>query len=355
MRSSLMLPAACATLALLCPAGAGAAGAGAQPAAPQPVSAYPRPTEYPGENSAQVAEYLARARAIAGSDLYGDFVHRCITDARYRQRVNNLQFNGLLGPARVFDQLYFVGQNAVSAWALDTSQGIILFDALNSAEEARDILVPGLKAMGLDPARIRYVVITHSHGDHYGGADYLRATFGARLVASAQDWAVMDAMRSSGKTVGPFAPPPARNAHDMAVQDGDTLALGGTMLHFAVTPGHTPGTLSTIFDVTDKGQRHVVAFFGGFGAPRDPAQRYVHIASMDRFAALAAAAGADAMIANHPVQDGAFEKMELLRYRRPGDPNPFVVGPDHIARYLKLQVACSRVGLARLGMAPDKP
>jgi metallo-beta-lactamase class B len=318
---------------------------------PVSVSAYPRATEYPKEDTFKAADYLARARAIAGNDLWPDFVHRCITDARYRQRVNALQFNGLLGPAKVFDQLYFVGQNAVSAWALDTSGGIVLFDSLNSEAEAREILVPAMRKVGLDPARIKYVVITHSHGDHYGGAAYLRDTYKARLVSSALDWDAMDAMRASGKTVGPFALPPAR---DMVIADGETLTLGTTRMTFYVTPGHTAGTVSTIFPVTDQGQLHVAAFFGGFGAPRDPMQRYPHIASMNRFAGLAEKAGADTMIANHPVQDGAFEKMELLRYRRPGDANPFVVGADKLARYFALQAACSKLGLVRAGLDPEQ-
>ena len=321
------------------------------PRKPVPVAQYPRETAFPNENKAEVGKYLARARTIAGADLYPDFVHRCITDQRFRPRVNNLQFDGLIDPAKVFDQLYFVGQNAVSAWALDTRDGIVLFDALNSADEARDIIVPALRQVGLDPARVRYVVITHSHGDHYGGADYLRQQFGAKLIASEEDWRVMDAMRSSGRIVGPFALPPTR---DIAVHDGQTMTVGGEALHFYVTPGHTPGTLSTIFDVTDAGRKHVVAFFGGFGAPREAAVRYTHMASMNRFADLAAAAGADTMIANHPVQDGSFEKMEQLRYRAPGEPNPFVVGPDRIRRYLQLQIACSKVALVRAGLDPER-
>lgn len=314
------------------------------------IADYPRPAQFPNENHVLASEYMARARAVAGDDLRGDFVHRCITDARYRQRANALQFDGMLGPARVFDQLYFVGQNAVSAWALDTPAGIVLFDALNNEAEARDILVPAMQAMGLDPARIRYVVITHSHGDHYGGAAWLRDTYGARLVSSELDWAAMEAMQASGNVPGRFPPPPAR---DMTIADGDTLELGGTRLQFFVTPGHSVGTVSTIFPVTDGGAGHMVGFFGGFGAPRDPMQRYPHIASMNRFRQLAAAAGVDAMVANHPLQDGTFEKMELLQYRRPGDAHPFVIGRDRYDRYLQVQVLCSQLGLVRAGLNPE--
>jgi metallo-beta-lactamase class B len=313
------------------------------------IADYLRPAQFPTEDHALASEYLARARAVAGDDLRSDFVHRCITDARYRQRANALQFNGLLGPARVFDQLYFVGQNAVSAWALDTPGGIVLFDALNNEAEAREILVPAMQAMGLDPARITHVIITHSHGDHYGGAAWLRDTYGARLVSSDLDWKAMEEMRATGRVVGPFALPPVR---DMTIADGDVLDLGGTLLQFFVTPGHSVGTVSTIFPVSDNGAGHVVGFFGGFGAPRDPQQRYPHIASMNRFRQLASVAGVDAMIANHPLQDGAFEKIELLHYRRPGDAHPFVIGRDRFDRYLQVQMLCSQLGLVRAGLDP---
>lgn len=325
------------------------AGTAAAQDAPN-IAEFPRPAQFPNENHELASEYLARARSVAGEDLRGDFIHRCITDQRYRQRANALQFDGLLGPARVFDQLYFVGQNAVSAWALDTPGGIVLFDALNNEAEAREILVPAMQAMGLDPSRITHVVITHSHGDHYGGAAWLRDTYGARLVSSDLDWKAMEEMRATGRVVGPFPPPPAR---DMTIADGDELDVGGTRLQFFVTPGHSVGTVSTIFPVTDMGARHVVGFFGGFGAPRDPQQRYPHIASMNRFRQLAAASGVDAMIANHPLQDGAFEKIDLLHYRRQGDAHPFVIGRDRFDRYLQVQVLCSQLGLVRAGLDPE--
>lgn len=348
MESKLVLAAGLGLVAL----GSGALAQQSGPREAPSVSEYPRMTEYPKEDHDKAAEYLARARAIAKEDLWPDFVHRCITDPRFRQRVNGIQFSGILRPAKVFEQLYFVGQNAVSAWALDTSDGIVLFDALNNEEEVREILVPALSELGLDPARIRYVVITHSHGDHYGGAAYLRDTYGARLISSDEDWSAMEAMRASGKTVGPFKLPPER---DMTVGDGEALKVGDTTLRFYITPGHTVGTVSTLFPVTDNGEPHMAAFFGGLGAPRDPMQRYVHIASMERFSALARQAGADTIIANHPLQDGTFENLELLRYRRPGDANPYVVGSERLGRYFQVQEACSKLGLVRAGFDPEKP
>jgi metallo-beta-lactamase class B len=61
---------------------------------------------------------------------------------------------------KLFDNFYYVGVNSVGSYALKTSAGIILFDALNNAKEAETVIVPGMKAVGLNPADIKYVVIT---------------------------------------------------------------------------------------------------------------------------------------------------------------------------------------------------
>jgi len=76
-------------------------------------------------------------------------------------------------PAKVFDNLYFVGMTDWSAWALTTSQGIIVIDAIFDYS-VEDEVVNGLKKLGLNPADIKYVLISHAHTDHIGGAKYLR-------------------------------------------------------------------------------------------------------------------------------------------------------------------------------------
>src|SRR6266850_290682 len=91
-------------------------------------------------------------------------------------------------PGRAFDNLYFVGSNWVSAWAIQTSEGIILIDALNNRAEAESVIDAGLRKLGLDPAQIKYVIVTHAHGDHYGGAVHLVEKYKARVVMSEPDW-----------------------------------------------------------------------------------------------------------------------------------------------------------------------
>jgi len=318
--------------------------------APKGPASYPAQSVYPKENRAAVTRHLLAAQRIAGgdADLMTAFNWRCLISPLDRTLVAGVQHNGIVPPARVFDNLYSIGQNAVSAWAIDTSDGIVVIDALNNEAEARDILVPNLRAVGLDPARIKYLVITHGHGDHYGGAKYLQDTFGAKTVASATDWAMMD---GPARASGPFADlvPPRR---DIVAADGQTIKLGDTEIRFYVTPGHTPGTLSMIFPVFDKGRRHIAGLMGGTGGGQTPDAIRQQIASLARWESLTRAAGVDVLVTNHPSHMGATEKVALLRYDATQG-NPFVYGAAKYGRYMQVMGECSHVQLARTGEKAD--
>ena len=311
-----------------------------------PVSGYPKPGNFPNANQAAIAEHFNRAKTIAGNDLYVFFDTICMPDY-YAQRINGLQYNGIIPAQKVFDNLYYLGQMSVAAWAIKTPAGIILIDALDNADEARDIMVAGLTAHGLDPKDIKYVVITHSHGDHYGGAQYFKNNYGAKLVASAIDW---DQMAKPSTPRAHFDPPPKRGPDDMAVKDGDTLSLGGETIHFALTPAHTPGTLSLYFDVTDDGTHHVVGMYGGMGMPRTVDLKHEQIQSLTHWMEMSKAAGVDSQIGNHPLHFDGPMRLETLRYLPKGSRNPFVIGKQPYQRVMDMMRECVRISLARDGV-----
>jgi metallo-beta-lactamase class B len=241
-------------------------------------------------------------------------------------------------PVKVFDNLYFLGQTEFSVWAITTSQGIILLDAIFDYS-IEDEVVGGLTKLGLDPKQIKYVMVSHGHLDHAGGAKFLQERFGARLLMSAADYDLMERDNPTWK--------PKR---DMVVTDGQTLTLGDTTLTFYITPGHTEGTISTIVPVRDGNQRHVVAEWGGtlfnFGPIRPRLQAYADSAA--RFKQIAAKAGADVILSNHTVYDGSKTKLPAVQARRPGQPHPYVVGPDVVQRYLTTVGECAQAAVAGL-------
>jgi metallo-beta-lactamase class B len=245
-------------------------------------------------------------------------------------------------PMKVFDNLYYLGQSEYTAWAITTSAGLIVTDPLFEYS-VEDEVVNGLTKLGLDPREIKYVLVSHGHRDHVGGARLLQDRYGARVIMSAPDWDLVLANQQ------PY-PKPKR---DMVAVDGQQLTLGDTSITIYLTPGHTPGTISTLIPVKDQGRSHLAAQWGGTGfnftITPDRTKRYwfdAYARSASRFSEAVAKSGADVQIANHPNQDGAAAKLAALANRKPGEPHPFVIGNANILRYLTMVRECAQAGLA---------
>src|SRR5215469_14288467 len=147
-------------------------------------------------------------------------------------------------PVKVFDNLYFFGQTEYAVWAITTSQGIIVLDTIFDYS-VEDEVAGGMNKLGLDPASIKYAVVSHAHPDHAGGARFLQEHYGTHVIMSPADYDMMD--RSNG----------TKPNRDMIATDGEKLTLGDTTLTLYITPGHTPGTISTIFPVKENGRTHI--------------------------------------------------------------------------------------------------
>src|SRR5271154_793521 len=145
------------------------------------------------QNSDAIDAHLIAARNAAGFDFTGTLARLCVAPPMVlpvraaapgpapAPPPTPARDTWYIEPAKVFDNLYFVGSKIHSSWALTTSDGIILIDTLftyNSDEE----IVGGLKKLGFDPAKIKYVIISHAHPDHVGGAKLMQDRYGSRIV-----------------------------------------------------------------------------------------------------------------------------------------------------------------------------
>lgn len=255
-------------------------------------------------------------------------------------------------PARVFDNLYFVGDLDQSAWALTTPAGIVLFDT-NIPSRTESVIVEGMRKLGLDPNQIRYLLVSHAHGDHIGGAAPLQERFGARIVMSQPDW---DLVARYPKRYTGISP-----RRDVVAVDGGTITLGDSSIRTWLTPGHTPGTLSFTFPVRDRGKQLNVVYSGGtgFNFPNDTPDLGIpafqtYIDSQRRLAEKATSTGATVFLTNHSWNDNAVNKIRMIAGRGIG-PSPFEIGADSIQRYFRTTGGCARAAQLRLEQRRSDP
>ena len=126
----------------------------------------PRP-----DNPASLA-HINAAKALAGEDAFlaKPFAFFCVAG---NARAQN---NGApdLEPTKLFDNVYAVGNSETAVYALTSSEGIVLLDA--GFENKAEALVAQLKALNLDPARVKYILLGHGHSDHFGAARVFQST-----------------------------------------------------------------------------------------------------------------------------------------------------------------------------------
>jgi metallo-beta-lactamase class B len=293
--------------------------------------------------------YLGAAKIAAGTEWAGTFLRLCIpvpagiqaagapaagASARGTIRRPPDRETWYAEPAKVADNLYFLGTKIHSAWAIVGSQGIIIIEALFDYA-AKDEILGGLNKLGLDKSKVKYVILSHAHADHDGGAKLLQDEIpGVHLIYGAEDW---DAVDESTNHAG------GKPKHDIVGTDGMKVSVGDASVQIVTMPGHTPGTLSYLFELRDNGKPLRVAYVGGTAFPFNGSAAYydLYIASSKKMAKAAADYGATALMSNHSEFDDAFFKSHSAANRQPGEANPFDVGTGAVARYFGVVQNCA--------------
>jgi metallo-beta-lactamase class B len=249
-------------------------------------------------------------------------------------------------PAKVFDNLYYIGTKTESTWAITTSKGIILLNT--NFDWVTPKLLGELNMFGLSPQNIKYAVIVRSHSDQSWGINALKKIVpSARVLMSGSDW---DFLTNSN------TPARVKPKKDLVASDGERLTLGDTTVTLYSTPGSSAGGMSIIFPVKDGNQRHTAGMIDGTTMnlvqggmqifPNVPTMIKTYIASAKRFKEIEDKAGVDTIISIHPALDNTVEKIAALQSRRPGEPHPFV-SKDDVDRFSTIIIDCAEAKLAR--------
>jgi len=208
------------------------------------------PTQYPDEQTANVSRYLEEARDLSTPNFRHIFQNRCITGQVYPYLSSGATEPGWVEPYPAFDRVYFVGSPWVTSWAIDTGDGLIVIDALDNADEAREVIVAGIQKFGFEGTDIKAVIVTHEHADHYGGARWLQETFDTPVYMTKIAW---DDLATDPANPGGLIEPPTRN---FTLEDGVGVTFGNITVTPVATPGHTAGTVSLFFPVYENGVKH---------------------------------------------------------------------------------------------------
>jgi metallo-beta-lactamase class B len=311
------------------------------PAAGQPPQG---PAAPPKPDTPVVTPHVDVARKAAGTEWAAavDFICKVNPD-----RANRAD-DPLIAPTRLFDNVYAIGRTGTVVYAMTTSAGIVLIDA-GYADQLETVLLPGLKALGLDPSNVRYVLLGHGHGDHFGGAAYFQDR-GARVVPSAADWDLMEAPAPPARGGGPPAAGPRPPKRDLVAVEGQGIVVGDVTFTPVSIPGHTPGSLGYVFPIKDGSRTHMAGLFGGSilipgRIPDEGLLQYIR--SVEHFGDVARTMNVEVELQNHPLSDGLEAKLERLKTRQASQPHPFVVGQASYQRFLTVMTACTRAQIER--------
>ena len=177
--------------------------------------------------------------------------------------MDKTKLSGYIKPGKVFGPIYFVGTYPTSAHLIDTGDGLILLDT--GYPETTWLIIDNIKELGFDINDIKIILLSHGHYDHTGAAKELRELTGAKIYIGEQDLKAVTG-ESDYSLSGDL---PDRDKHyltpDVCISDGDTITLGNISINCISTPGHTDGTMSFMFNVTDGEKTYLAGMFGGAG------------------------------------------------------------------------------------------
>ena len=299
----------------------------------------------------QSLAHIDAAKKMAGNDAFlaKPYNFFCIPA---NTRANNANAPEL-EPVKLFDNVYAVGNSETTVYAITTSDGILLIDS-GYTDRVETVVVPGLQKLGLEPAKVKYILLGHGHADHFGGSKYFQDHYGTKVGTTAADWDLMY----------PANPPANQNANanqarpkkDLVLAEGQPVKLGNVTVTAVAIPGHTPGSLAFIFPVKDKGKTRIAGLFGGTiltvdRITTDGLKQYTQ--SIAHYLETAKKMKVEVELQNHAIFDGMPEKLAKLKTIKASDPNPFIVGTDRYVKMWSIVSECIQAEISRRGTSTN--
>lgn len=179
-----------------------------------------------------------------------------------------------MNPEEIVKGIYIVGGSDISdpkdcsIYLIDAGE-LILIDTGTGASVGS--ITGNIERLGLDPAKITTIILTHCHIDHVGGAYAFRKRYGSQIVMHKLDAAVVERGDNRMTAAHWYGVNFAPLAVDVKLTgEEDRLIFSDNEVVCLHTPGHTPGSISVYIDTGGKrvlfGQDIHGPFFAEFGA-----------------------------------------------------------------------------------------
>lgn len=279
-----------------------------------------------------IQAHLDEADAIVGDDrmlrILRNYHCYYVDPAPAAFRPSVMDETGFLFGTPILDNVTYLGYLNLAVYAIKTSEGLVLIDAGGTQKQGERILT-WLDDAGYAPSDVKWIILTHEHGDHVAGAEVLRAATGAKIVAGA---AALDA--GHGGIPEPLQPV------DVVIEARETRTLGDTEFVFLPTPGHTPATLSVFAPVVVDGERRMASFWGGKGMRPNVGNLRQMLESVKIFADESEALDVSVPLSTHSWGDGTISRL-IEKVLAPSLPNPFVLSAQQNHANLELLRLCT--------------
>ena len=159
-------------------------------------------------------------------------------------------------PFRIAGNLYYVGTYDLACYLITTPQGNILINTGLAASAAQ--IKNNIETLGFRFADTKILLTTQAHFDHMGAMAAIKNSTRAQLMVDEKDADVLATGGSSDYALGKYGTSFKPVKPDRLLQDGDTIQLGNMQLLMLHHPGHTKGSCSFLFTVTDDQQSYRV-------------------------------------------------------------------------------------------------
>jgi glyoxylase-like metal-dependent hydrolase (beta-lactamase superfamily II) len=153
----------------------------------------------------------------------------------------------------IISGVYLIGGSSITSaddaaiYLMDFAGELVLIDA--GAGKSSSQIVRNIEMLGLNPANLSCLILTHCHIDHIGSAPFFKKQYGTKILIHELDAKAVesgDLRKTAASWYGTTFPPMAVDRK--ITGEHEILKFGKEELHCLHTPGHTPGSISLYLD-----------------------------------------------------------------------------------------------------------